>query len=421
MTEQPRRVCPRCGTPVALRAEDCLACGAHLKDPKRLAVRAPQENLWLPVLIVVAVAVVWLWKPWQALRPAAAGPEPAEPSATATPSPNYEIAPTATPLQTAQPSPTPTLPPSQTVHTVKKGETLIGIAKLYGTTAAAIRTANGMKTSTPIHEGDELIIPLLVADTPTPSPTLPPTPTPRVYVVVQGDTLSEIAKRFGTTVEAILQANSIADATGIKAGMRLTIPGAAPTAVPVVIYEVKSGDTLSGIASKYNVTVKQIMDANGLKSDVLKVGQKLVVKGAVPTAAPTATETPAPTLTPTRTPVATPVWAAPSPLAPADGASYSGPDTAVLLQWVSVGILDDDEYYVLRMRRAGPIAEQLPLVWIKVTSYRLDGALYVAGTAGGQTFYWQVSVMRKTGEQADGTWTGEEISPRSAQRTFGWQ
>jgi len=419
MTEHPQRVCPQCGTPVAQRAEDCLACGARLKDVKRPAIHVPQGNLWLPVLLVVAAVVTWLWKPWQALRPEAAASASAEPSVTASPSPNYEIAPTATPLQTAQPSPTPTLPPSQTVHVVKKGDTLITIAKLYGTTAAAIRTANGLKTTSPIHEGDKLTIPLLVADTPTPSPTPPSTPTPSVYVVVQGDTLSELAKRFGTTVEAILQANGLAGATGITAGTSLRIPGAAPTAVPVVVYEVKSGDTLSGIAAKYKVTVKQIMDANGLKSDVLKVGQKLVVKGAVPTAAPTATETPAPTPTSTRTPLATPVYAAPALLAPPDGASFSGGDTVILLNWVSVGILDDDEYYVLRMRRSGPLAEQLPLVWTQITSYRMDGGLYIAGIA--QEFFWQVSVMRKTGERADGAWTGEEISARSPQRTFGWQ
>jgi len=419
MTEHPQRVCPQCGTPVAQRAEDCLACGARLKDLKGPAIRVPQGSLWLPVLLVVAAVVVWMWKPWQALRPEAVGSASAEPSATATPSLNYDIAPTATPLQTAQPSPTPTLPPSQTVHVVKKGETLIAIAKLYGTTAAAIRTANGLKTTAPIHEGDNLVIPLLVADTPTPSPTLPPTPTPSVYVVAQGDTLSELAQRFGTTVEAILQANGLADATGITAGTRLLVPGAAPTAVPVVVYVVKSGDTLSGIAVKYKTTVKQIMDANGLKSDVLKIGQKLTVKGAAPTPAPSATETPAPTPTPTRTPLATPVHAAPALLAPPDGASFSADGTVILLNWVSVGILGDDEYYVLRMRRSGAVTEQLPLVWTRVTSYRLDAALHIAG--GEQEYFWQVSVMRKTGERADGTWEGEEISPRSALRTFRWQ
>jgi hypothetical protein len=42
-------------------------------------------------------------------------------------------------------------------------------------------------------------------------------------------------------------------------------------------------------------------------------------------------------------------------------------------------------------------------------------------TSGRHNFFWQVSVMAKTGEKDDGTWTGDEISPRSEQRTFIWQ
>jgi hypothetical protein len=119
--------------------------------------------------------------------------------------------------------------------------------------------------------------------------------------------------------------------------------------------------------------------------------------------------------------VATPAYSAPALLAPADGASFSGADAGILLNWASVGILAKDEYYVLRMRRAGLVAEQLPTVWTQITSYRLPADLYLAGAAQAQTFYWQVSVMRKTGEGDDGTWTGIEISLRSTQRTFTWQ
>jgi LysM repeat protein len=418
MGSSPQRVCPHCGTPVAQRAEDCLACGAHLKEQKRPVIRLPQGNLWLPVLLVVTVVILWLWKPWQSLRPKAAGLASAVPSATLQPSATRPAAPTATPLSTAVPSPTPTLPPNQTLHTVKKGETLISIAKLYGTTAAAIRTANNMKSTTPIHEGDQLIVPLLAANTPTPTPTPAPTPTPVVYVVVQNDTLSAIAKRFGTTVEALMRANGISDATGIHAGTRLTIPVAAPTAVPVVTYEVKAGDTLSGIAAKFKVSVAQIKQANGLKSDLLQVGQKLKITGADASLVPTATEEPSPVPSPTSAPLVAMAYAAPALLAPQNGAAFAGGDTVILLNWASVGILGEEEWYVLRMRRAGPLAEQLPLVWTKATSWRLPGDLHVAGT---QEFFWQVSIMRKTGEKDDGTWLGEEISARSERRTLAWQ
>jgi LysM repeat protein len=60
--------------------------------------------------------------------------------------------------------------------------------------------------------------------TPTPKPTPRPTPKPRVYVVKSGDTLFAIAERFGVTVNAIIEANDIADPNAIYTGQRLTIP-----------------------------------------------------------------------------------------------------------------------------------------------------------------------------------------------------
>jgi LysM repeat protein len=369
----------------------------------------------------VAVVVVWMWKPWQTRAPQAAGLSTPVPTSTPRPSATYPLAPTATPLYTPVPSPTPTEPPNQTVHTVKKGETLIAIAKLYGTTAAAIRQANKLSTTAPIHEGDQLTIPLLSANTPTPAPTLAPTPTPVVYVVAQGDTLSEIAKRYGTTVEALMQANGISEATGIHAGTHLVIPPPVSAVVASVTYEVQPGDTLSGIASRYKVSVSRIKQANGLKSDMLKIGQKLNIPGGSggPLPAPTETLTPEPTQT--VVPVATPPYAAPALLAPADGAAFAGADAVILIDWASVGILSEEEWYVLRMRRAGSLTQQLPLVWTKATSWRLPADLYIAGLGQGQQFFWQVSIMSKTGEADDGTWTGEEISPRSGLRTFTWQ
>ena len=70
--------------------------------------------------------------------------------------------------------------------------------------------------------------------TPTPSATATPlpSPTPAKYVVQRGDTLSEIAQRYGTTVEAIAKANAIADASFIRVGQELLIPTAGPTASP---------------------------------------------------------------------------------------------------------------------------------------------------------------------------------------------
>jgi LysM repeat protein len=376
-----------------------------------------------PVLLVVALVALWLWKPWQARGPQAAASPSATASDTAVPTATYAIGPTATPLQSPTPTPTPTPPPNQTTHTVQKGETVISIAKDYGTTAQAIRTANNLKGSATIRVGDELIIPLPVADTPVPTPTPLPSPTPWVYVVQPGDTLSEIARKFGTTVERLMQVNDLESGSDIRAGDRLTIAAseAPPTPPTIQTYEVQTGDTLYGIAAKFKTTVAAIKQLNGLKSDSLKAGQKLKIPAGAVSLAPTATATPTPEPTQTLTPVPTPPRPAPALLGPVDGTAFVGAEPVPLLNWASVGILGEDEWYVLRVRRTGPLTQQLPAVWTQSTSWRLPPELYIAGLAEPQRFHWAVSVMRKAGEAADGTWQGTEESPRSETRTFTWQ
>jgi hypothetical protein len=61
------------------------------------------------------------------------------------------------------------------------------------------------------------------------------------------------------------------------------------------------------------------------------------------------------------------------------------------------------------------------LVWTKTTSWRVPTDLYVAGLDEPQRFTWQVTVMQKTGEDEDGTWRGNLISPQGVIRTFTWK
>lgn len=64
------------------------------------------------------------------------------------------------------------------------------------------------------------------AATPAPTPEITPSPepTPRTYVVEPGDTLTQIAERFGTTVDALVEANGIEDPDLIQPGRELRIP-----------------------------------------------------------------------------------------------------------------------------------------------------------------------------------------------------
>ena len=111
---------------------------------------------------------------------------------------------------------------------------------------------------------------------------------PSTYVVGWGDTLSSIARRYGTTVTAISQANGLHNPNLIYVGQRLAIPGAvsAPTASSGV-YVVQRGDTLAAIAGRYGTTVQNLAQLNGLTNpNFIVVGQRLAVPSEQPTTVP---------------------------------------------------------------------------------------------------------------------------------------
>jgi LysM repeat protein len=103
------------------------------------------------------------------------------------------------------------------------------------------------------------------------------------YTVQPGDTLSAIARRYGTTVSAIAQANGIYNANYIYVGQRLYIPGYGTggyTSWPVdsTHYIVKAGDSLSKLARHFNTTVQAIARANGLSdTSYIYIGQRLII------------------------------------------------------------------------------------------------------------------------------------------------
>ena len=134
------------------------------------------------------------------------------------------------------------------------------------------------------------------------------------YVVQYGDTLYSIALRFNTTVQAIAQANNIANPNLIYAGQTLVIPtGTTPPTSPpstpggTVVYVVQPGDYLAKIARQFNTTVSAILAVNNIPNpNLIYPGQQLIIPvgGTVPppaTSVPPATSAPA-TSVPATTP-----------------------------------------------------------------------------------------------------------------------
>ena len=109
------------------------------------------------------------------------------------------------------------------------------------------------------------------------------------HVVQKGDTLYSLSRTYGTSVQAICEANGIADGSSVKVGQKLTIPGAPASVSPQPAqtvkqgdgsYTVQKGDTWYGIARTFATNVNELYTLNGVDKDAtLKVGQKIRVPG----------------------------------------------------------------------------------------------------------------------------------------------
>lgn len=113
----------------------------------------------------------------------------------------------------------------QVIHTVQPGENLYRISLRYGVSMDAIAQANGINDYARIYVGQQLIIPGLSAPGETAGEVVNPlvAGTPIIHVVQPGENLTSIASRYGVTVEQILQANNIANPNRIERGMELQI------------------------------------------------------------------------------------------------------------------------------------------------------------------------------------------------------
>ena len=101
----------------------------------------------------------------------------------------------------------------------------------------------------------------------------------QTYTVKSGDTLSKIASKYGTTYQAIALLNGIANPDKIYEGQILRIPNSGVTAPSKEYYTIKSGDTLSKIANKYGTTVNQLVSWNNIaNADKIYAGQKIRVR-----------------------------------------------------------------------------------------------------------------------------------------------
>jgi LysM repeat protein len=267
-----------------------------------------------------------------------------------------------------------------------------------------------------------------------------PIPTPGANGIIRhrvraGETLLAIAELYGITVEEIQAANGMEDVL-IRADQELIIPVSPPagdesgsaTVASSFEYSVQPGDTIISIASRFGGTVEDIQRTNNLATnDFILPGDVLLIPvPEVPSEVlASSAEEPTPAATPGETviqggapPAAPQTYVEPRLIGPADEAIVPASEAA-LLRWVSVDVLQPNEWYVLLIYPVSGAARTIPSVWTKATSYRLDPAL--APTGGESAIYaWQVSVVRvKPG--VNNQYALEAASAPSELRSFTWQ
>ena len=159
-------------------------------------------------------------------------------------------------------------------YIVKKGDTLYSIAAKLGTTVEELKKENNLTTNS-LSIGQVLRIPgkIIYKDD------------ERLYTVKKGDTLYKIAQANNTTVEELKRINGLTTNI-LSIGQVLKLPSnesaESPSVDEGISYTVQKGDSLYSIAKKYNVTIDELKELNNLTSNLLSIGQVLLIPSSTP-------------------------------------------------------------------------------------------------------------------------------------------
>ncbi len=267
--------------------------------------------------------------------------------------------------------------------------------------------------------------------TPVPLPSDTPQP-PRIHSVSSGDTLFGLGLRYGVSHESIAAANSLAPDVGLLVSQQLAIPWptATPPLVPVAVevsgqtiiadptdcslYEIKSGDTLLGVASRNRVDYRALLAVNRLTElSILQPGDEICIpriirSGVLPL-------TPGPSPTPTNTPPPE----GPNLLLPLADSRFGSTEKAIVLQWVAVKDLEENEWYMVEMTDLTDVDSHPLRAFVRQTSFRVPGE-WRPDVEETHQFRWRVAIVKVTGQREDGQFIYTFGGTSSEEGSFYW-
>lgn len=160
-------------------------------------------------------------------------------------------------------------------YIIKKGDTLSKIAESYGTTVKALMYINQGLYPENLIPGTQICVPR-INETPL-------CPNGKYYTVLPGDTLFSIASRFNISIKNILMSNKFDNPYSLISGQKICIPIKKICCPNGKLYTVQNGDTLSKILIKNDISIYSLINANkGLNLEKIREGQKLCIPESKP-------------------------------------------------------------------------------------------------------------------------------------------
>ncbi len=175
------------------------------------------------------------------------------------------------------------------IYTVRRGDTMWDIARAFGTTVSALRRINYIERGSRIYVGQKMKIPgsatKLAQNTTSDSQrayassnqSAKTGSTDKTYTVRSGDTLWDIARRYGLTTAQLRILNGLGRSSRIYPGQKLAVSGSGKS-IEYLVHRVRRGETLSRIARLYGTSISRIASSNNINDpNNLRVGEQLKI------------------------------------------------------------------------------------------------------------------------------------------------